>query len=507
VSSVLAALAMASLITTPSADSLEIVQPSPDGMGFELSESGVPFVLFGANAVVDTGDPDDPWALYLLTPEGWNPERLERMLDGAADLGMNHIKAFLPIGHVLPDPQPVDGAVLVEGTEERVLALLDAAEARGIRISLALAAWGGNGCEWWQEGGQYWGAMDRVMPRDSFATLADFWRQIALLCHGRGALLSYNLATEWTLPNINLTWQREHDGLVPGPHALPAFRYYLHLLYENDIDALSLAWGQELASFEDVTLPDLSWDGESYGSPDGKVRDWNEFREWTSRRYLRMQADAIREVDPAHMVTCGVHGRTPADQWPGSAMHVMGCTSRDLADFLDYVTVHHYVQNGDVEKGLRMGELLARFAWNGAPVVIEEFGYMPAEDEPDPGSTTADVMVDLMRRTADDVAGWSVWYYTNTRGATALDVEGEVRYGPYDSGWELTELGRRLRELSEEGFFTGPTTRVPPEEDVLFVDRAECMVPREMGILLKIAADWDAYEHPVGFEYPPPPLD
>jgi hypothetical protein len=33
------------------------------------------------------------------------------------------------------------------------------------------------------------------------------------------------------------------------------------------------------------------------------------------------------------------------------------------------------------------------------------------------------------------------------------------------------------------------------------------MAPRELGVLLRIARDWDAYVHPIDFEYPPPPMD
>ncbi|MGI6350367.1 MAG: beta-galactosidase [Armatimonadota bacterium] len=497
---------LAWLLLAPTSDGLEIVRATPDGVGFQLGESGDPFVLFGSNAVVHTGNPDDPWALNLLTPAGWDHGLLTTMLDRARDLGMNHIKFFLPIGQVLPDPQPTDGARLVDGTEERVRILLDEAAARGLRVSLTLTSWGGNGCQWWQEGGQYWGTLGRMLPRDSFVTLADFWRQMAALCRDRGALLSYNLAVEWTLPNGNLTWEPEPKGLIPGIHALPAFRHYVTLLYQGDIDALNAAWGTTLESFNDVTLPDLAWDGQAYASPDGMVRDYNEFREWTSLRYLRSQAEAIRSVDPDHMVTAGAHGRTPADQWPGSAQYVMGFTSRDAAGFLDYVTVHHYVQANRVEEGLALAELLARFAWNGVPVVMEEYGYAPDPEDEDAESTTASVMIDLMRRTQDDVAGWSAWYLTNAVGQTAIDVDGVTHFGPYTPAWQRTELGERMADLVSEGFFAGPSRRVAAE-NVVSVDRASCMAPRELGVLLRIARDWDAYVHPIDFEYPPPPMD
>lgn len=493
-------------LLVPSTDSLEIVEPTADGVGFVLSESRRPFTLFGANAVVHTGDPEDPWALNLLTPAGWNRERLVRVLDGARDLGMNYVKFFLPIGQVLPDPQPLEGAALVEGTQDRIRVLLDEAEDRGIRVSLTLASWGGNGCQWWQEGGQYWGSLTGVLPRDSLDTLADFWRQVAHLCKGRGTLLSYNLAAEWTLPNGNLTWEAEPRGLIPGPHALPAFHHYLTRLYDSDVDSLNAAWGTAYEAFDDVPLPDLGWDGHNYVSPDAAVRDWNEFREWTSLRYLRMQAEAIRSVDADHMVTAGAHGRTPADQWPGSAQYVMGFTARDAARFLDYVTVHHYVEAERTEEGLRLAELLARFAWNGAPVVIEEFGYAPGPDDPDPEHTTAEVMVDLMRRTQDDAAGWSVWYLTNAFGQTPTDPEGAPRYGPYTPDWQRTALGDGMAELVAEGFLSASTGRSEARSRVS-VDRAACMAPRELGVLLRIAREWEAYVHPVDFDYPPPPLD
>ena len=205
-----------------------------------------------------TGNPDDPWALNLLTPAGWDHGLLTTMLDRARDLGMNHIKFFLPIGQVLPDPQPTDGARLVDGTEERVRILLDEAAARGYGSPHADEL-GGNGCQWRRAVST--GDLGRMLPRDSFVTLADFWRQMAALCRDRGALLSYNLAVEWTLPNGNLTWE-------PEPRAsFPASTPCLHSgttsrLYHGTSTPLNAAWGDS-RFFNDVTLPDLAWDGQA----------------------------------------------------------------------------------------------------------------------------------------------------------------------------------------------------------------------------------------------------
>jgi len=496
------------LLQAPSSDSLPIIRPADDGFRFIESETSARFVPFGSNLVMQTESPDDRWGLGLLTPKGWDQPAIERFLDAQAALGMNYAKVFLPIGDILPDPQPDDGARLAEGTLDRVRTLLDLSEKRGIRISLTLSEWGGNDCKWWQDGGQYWGVGDE--GRTNRRTLADFWRRIAEVCRGRGALLSYNLAAEWTMPNYNLTWRKDWDGLIPGPYALPRFRAFLGRVYD-DVDGLNAAWGTHHDSFDDVEQPDLRWDGANYASPDPVVRDWNEFREWTSLEYLRFQADGIRAVDPDHMITAGTHGRTPADQWPGSAQYVMGCTARDTAAFLDYVTVHHYVYAADVEKGLKLGVLLARFAWAGKPVVMEEFGYIPGntaerrETLAEAERNTADVVVQVMKRTAGCVSGWSLWYFTNTTGNTALDVTGEVEAGPYTPDLKPTAVAEALSELRASGFFDSLPGRRAPAATVVPIRRGPCMSPREFGPLQALA-ERPAGEQDVDFTWPPPPL-
>jgi len=502
-----ASLALA-LLQAPSGDSLEIIRAADDGFRFVGSETGARFVPFGSNLVMHMDNPDDRWGLGLLTPKGWDQAAIERFLDAQAALGMNYAKVFLPIGDILPDPQPTDAAQLADGTIDRVRTLLDLAEKRGIRISLTLSEWGGNGCKWWQDGGQYWGIGDE--GRSNRRTLGDFWRQIAEACRGRGALLSYNLAAEWTMPNHNLTWKKDWDGLIPGAYALPRFRAFLSRAYD-DVQALNTAWGTRYDAFDDVEQPDLTWDGANYASPDPVVRDWNEFREWTSIEYLRLQAEAIRAVDGDHMVTAGTHGRTPADQWPGSAQYVMGCTARDTAPFLDYVTVHHYVYAADVEKGLNLAVLLARFAWAGKPVVMEEFGYIPSntaerrETIEEAERNTADVVVQVMKRTAGCVSGWSLWYFTNTTGNTALDVNGEVEAGPYTADLQPTAVAQALEELQTSGFLESLPERRIPATDVVPIRRGPCMSPRETGWLLVLAGRSPGQQD-TDFTWPPPLL-
>ena len=47
--------------------------------------------------------------------------------------------------------------------------------------------------------------------------------------------------------------------------------------------------------------------------------DYQDFREWASRRYLKPQIAAIRAADRRHMVTISNHSRCAIGLWEGAA--------------------------------------------------------------------------------------------------------------------------------------------------------------------------------------------
>lgn len=458
------AIVSASAEEQPQSTPMEFVRVADDGWNFETVPSGKRFVPFGANMVFDYHDAHH--CIHILTQEQWKPEAIHRAFQGAAALHMNVMKVFITSQQSLPDPQTNEQVAfgkLDPPLLERLDYVFDVARETHVYVSLTFAEWGMQTLRWWHEGGTFLGQSAEEAEVDSFTVLANFWKTLAERYRDEPALLSYNFAVEFYMPGGNWGAQasRERGYCLNDRWGRSAWQQWLQSKY-GSLEALNAAWNTQYADFEAIDQPEIEWKGNAYTRPQAMIADYNSFKEWVTYRFLKNQADAVREVDSRHLLTCGFHPHHPAILWSGAARYLAGLPPQEL-DFLDYVTVHVYTNPMDynpqddpqaIARRLRSAIYTTRFAYAHKPVVVEEMGYCVTDRE----ATTRGTL-ELLMALRGHASGMMLWFLS--------DINGKP-FGPLDATLEVNAFGREWRKLAEPGgaIATLPTVRTPAQTTI-----------------------------------------
>ena len=482
----------------------EFIRVAEDNWTFETSVSHTRFIPFGTNFVLT-----EKRTLNLFGPEVYDPERYERTLAALEGLGFNIVKVFLPIGNVLADPQAPGEARIAPGYLDNLADFLRMARAHRVRVVVTLASWGGNGIEWWHEGGQYFGRKPWRADEgiDSLDVLWRFWTKLCARFRDDPTVFSYNMAAEWTFPASNLTWIRpdkQHGRLETEP-GLFYWRAFLRARYDGDIATLNESYGTEHEDFTDVPIVDFTYhaDTKQYADPDAKIVDYQNFREWASMRYLAPQIAACRAAEPNHMVTIGNHMRRPIGLWEGAARHFMGFSVPEQSDLVDYLTTH----DNHSEARLRPGQTIAdvvhssilrtRFcnAFKMMPVIIEEFTFASPDEQ-----RMADAQAKMVLGAVGHASGWMNWYLQYPHDPNQADMAGQDRSAILNDDLTPTAWGLRAKALIQQ--LKSADLSRESARTVVEVDRERELAPRAWGPVLTICRDWDTYEHPIDFRWP-----
>ena len=482
----------------------EFVRVAPDHWSFETTGTHVRLIPFGTNFVFN-----EKRTLNLFGPDVYDRDLYDRALGALEALGMNIVKVFLPIADVLPDPQAPGEVHVAPGYLDNLDDFLRLARRHHIRVVVTLTSWGGNGIKWWHSGGEYFGRRPwRTTPGiDSLDVLERFWKALAARLRDNPTVFSYNVAVEWSFPAGNLTWTppKRQYGRLESPQGLFYWRAYLAARYGERVGALNQAYHSHYAAFQDVPLVDFTYNARNrrYVSPDAMVLDYQDFREWASMRYLRPQIAAIRSADPNHMVTIGNHSRRAIGLWPGAARYFIGFSPPEQAGLVDYLTTHDNHSESQLKPGQDIGYVVhtsivrTRFCSAGKllPVIIEEFTFA----SPDPERTAA-AQARMVEGTIGHASGWMNWYLQYPHDANSADMEGKDRSAILDDDLKPTPWGKAIpglvRKLKQADLSRKRAVRV------LAVDRQSALVPKSMGLLLRICADWGSYPHPLDFRWP-----
>ncbi len=496
---------------------MELVKVSADRWNFEEADSGKRIAPFGANFVFPFGD--DRRSLDIMTAEAWEPDVIRKAFEVAAECHMNLMKVFLPIPALLPDAQVSSGVQFASMTPsiwERLEFLFEVARETGVYVTLSLAEWGMWNSAWFHEGGEFVGRPDAAPDApDSYRIMAGLWRELARFLAKEPALFSYNLAVELYVPEGN--WGGAHPDrsyLFADRWALPVWHAWLRDRF-GSARALNQAWGTAYSSVDQIEPPEIKWQAgrQAYTMPQRMIAEYLDFKEATVYRFLKNQTDAIRSEDASHMVTCGFHPDQAGIGPKGFAWKVANCVQRDLAIF-DYLTIHLYTQlqylihrpllssnyddqlqpfvtdEATFEFRRHECELYARFMGADRPVVAEEFGHLVRDFGESLEGTR-----ELMKTLAGHVSGFQLWSFG------ADETLGD--YAPMSKDLALSEWGSEWRKLAEPGgLVAGYPRERTPARTVIRLDRLEGVAPTRETPGEKMLRAWDAYEHPVDFEWP-----
>jgi len=467
----------------------EFIRVADDNWTFETSETRQRFVPFGSNLVLTSKEDLD-----IFGPR-YDPKRYDRILAACESLNINLLKVFLPLGNLLPDPQSNAEVRIAPGYLDNLEGFLELCRKRHIRVVVTLAEWGGNGCKWWHEGGQYFGRepWKNDPGPDSISILCEFWKTLAARLKDNPTVFAYTPCAEWTFPNGNLTWfpDTAQHGTLPSEPGIWYWRRWLASKYQT-IDALQSAWGTQIASFDDITIVDYTYDyaKRAYKDPERKVLDYQNFREWATLRYLAPQIRAIRAADPNHMVTISNHMRQ-WDLWEGAATYFMGFTASEQKNLVDYVTHHANYSESDLADGRSVGDIvrdtmiMARFCHAGKPmpVMIEEYSFASSD-----AKRTAEVQEAIVKGTVGHASGWTTWYLqypSSPNDADAADkscssawLDNNLKPTPW--GTCASALGSELRSARH--------ARLPASRTIK-LERAVELAPKRLGEVLKASRE------------------
>lgn len=478
----------------------EFIRVAPDRWSFEGAKSHERFIPFGSNFVLDNKD-----ELNVFGPT-FSEARYEQLLAACESLHINLVKVFLPIGSVLPDPQEPGNAHIAPGYLDNLDRFLQLCQKHRIRAIVCFSCWGGNGCKWWQDGGQYFGrAPWKTEPGiDSLEVICRFWTELTTRFKDNPAIFSYTPAVEWTMPATNLTWfpPNGYDGTLPSEPGLWYWRAWLKQKY-GTMEKLNAAWGTQYGAIEEVTLVNYAYDhaNKRYLDPEAKIFDYSNFRDWATLRYFKPQIAAIRAADPNHMITISNHMRF-WDLTEGGARDFLGATPFEQKNFIDYMSFHANFSETDNAPGrtdadiVHCVQMLARFCDAGAPMplILEEYSY-PAHDL----NRMAEVQAAIVRGTVGYVSGWTTWYlqYPNDPQPGADHGGKEAHSCWIDSKFKPTPWGDAAKKLYEE--LTDADLKRLPAKETIALDRRESLVPKATSLLIRHWKEYGAFQHPIDY--------
>ena len=482
----------------------EFIRVAPDHWGFETSDTKTRFVPFGANFVLS-----DKRYLNTFGPGVYDKERYEKVLSALEGLGFNTVKVFFPIWQVLPDPQVPGEARIAPGYLDNLEDFLRLASRHHIRVVVSLACWGGNEIKWWHEGGEYYGRHPwHADPGiDSLDVLTRFWTQVCSRLRDNPTILSYTPAVEWEFPAGNLTWTppgKQYGRLETAP-GLFYWRAFVQARYHGSIAELNRAYGTAYDDFRAVPVVDYTYDlkAKRYADPEAKILDYQNFREWSSRRYFKPQLAAIRAADRRHMVTISNHSRIGIGLWEGAARYFIGYEVPEQSDLVDYLTTHDNESQSRLKPGETIENVVHRLtvqarycqAMARKPLIIEEYTF----GSPDP-NRVADYQGKMVLGTVGSASGWMNWYIQYPHEPDTADTPGADKSAILDDELRPTPWGLRARDLIVQ--LRGMDLARLAPKTTIELDRQKELVPHVTGTQLRIDHDWANYQHPIDFRWP-----
>jgi len=413
---------------------LGLIKVAPGRHGFVESDSGKSYIPFGTNYY----DPHTGWAPKLW--QQFNADKVQEHFRVMSELGINCARVFLTAGSFQP---------VAEKIEEQALSKLDKlvkiAGDNGIRLILT-------GPDHWEGVPVYW-KPDRFAGRAALKALEHFWTVVAQRYRNEPVIFAWDLLNEPHIPWFNEQWR-------------PKWNAWLKSTYTNR-EALEAAWGGELTEADewgDVSVPE---NRPEPGSP--KLRDWQLFREYLADEWVRCQVEAIRRVDPTHLITVGYIQWSYPLVRSGNPGRYAAFNPRRQVRWLDFITIHFYPTLGSPfeseeawQKNISYLQGVLAYCHAGKPVVLGEFGWYgggapqhhPYLNEQQQARWICEE-IEASRSLAD---GWLSWPFADTPSSRDISLyAGLVRADMTLKAWgnKFKALASDLSELKK------PTPKLP----------------------------------------------
>jgi hypothetical protein len=396
----------------------ERLRVTADGWGFERAQSRERFVPVGANYF----DPNVGWPPRIW--HRYDDAAVRRHLDDLAGQGFNIIRIFLDCRFLCPEDGRVDEKAL-----DTTARMAEYAAERGIYV-----LYSGVYSDW--SGPPAWARGDQFADPALLEKICALWRSVVRRLKDIPAVAIYDLLNE---PHLHWQtearlqpwreWSREHLGrrIEEIPANTPVTDRAAWIAYVRFLESLAAGW-------------------------------------------TRRQAQAIRETDPAALVSVGLLQFSVPVHVPGWSSYP-GISPAVVAPYVDYSSIHYYPMLIRMEDGLEPHEDLylanletvvrgARMP--GKPTVIEEFGWygggalrqgMPYRAE----RHQADYGRKFIERTRGCACGWLNWGYADQPDASDVSE----RSGLFTNTGTLKEWGKAMGEFARQAQVQPPCFRSP----------------------------------------------
>jgi hypothetical protein len=400
--------------------SMELIAVTMDGDGFVEAGSGRPYIPFGTNYY----DPHTGWAPKLW--HRFDAEKVQQHFRVMSGMGVNCARVFLTAGSFQPTAETIEEQAL-----SKLNKLVEIARENGIRLILT-------GPDHWEGVPDYW-KLDRFAGQAALQALERFWTVVAQRYHGEPAIFAWDLLNEPHMPWFVEEWR-------------PKWNVWLQNTYVNR-EALKAAWSNELTEADEwgnVAVPENRPDP---GNP--RLRDWQHFREHLADEWVRRQVEAIRGVDPTHLITVGYIQWSYPLVRSGNPNRYAAFNPRRQARWLDFVTIHFYPTLGspfqseeDWQKNIDYLQGVLAYCHTGKPVVLGEFGWYGGgapQQRPYLSEQQQTLWIsgeiDASRPLAD---GWLSWPFADTPESGDISLFA----GLVKADLTVKDWGRKFRELS-----------------------------------------------------------
>lgn len=386
----------------------EYIKVGSDNWNFVCSKSGEIFIPFGTNYF----DPETGWApkLWIM----FDKKRVQDHFQKMSDIGVNIARIFLTTQSF----QPKSDVISKEGLE-KLDTMIDIAKSHNIRLILT-------GPDHWEGSPDYW-KPDKYAGESALSALEFFWYEVANRYKNEPVIFAWDLLNE---PEI--FWKSEVMS--------EKWRLWLKDKYGTD----------------NAEIPEDRID-----KGNDLLYKYQLFREYIAYEWTRRQVNAIRAVDPNHLITIGFIQwsfpliRAPWGDKANMPSRYAAFNPIKLVDLLDFICIHFYPILGDPgEPELKLKnthylQAVVNYCYTGKPTVVEEYGWYGGGEMNGkyyPESYQNDWNTNVVKSTLGLASGWLVWAYADTPTSTDLTKFG----GLYNIKGELKEWGKSFKSLAEQ---------------------------------------------------------
>lgn len=379
-----------------------------DSWNFVCSDSGEIFIPFGANYF----DPETGWApkLWIM----FDKKRVQEHFQKMSDIGVNTSRIFLTTQSF----QPKSDVISKEGLE-KLDTMIDIAKSHNIKLILT-------GPDHWEGSPDYW-RPDKYAGESALSALEFFWYEVANRYKNEPTIFAWDLLNEpeiyWKSEAMNEKWR---------------------------------LWFKDNYGTDAMEIPEDRTD-----KGNDLLYKYQLFREFIAYEWTHRQVNAIRAVDPNHLITIGFIQwsfpliRAPWGEKANMPSRYAGFNPIKLSKLLDFICIHFYPILGDPGnaelkiKNTHYLQAVVNYCYVGKPVIIEEYGWYGGGEMNGkyyPESYQSEWNTNVVQSTLGLASGWIVWAYADTPTSTDLTKFG----GLYNIKGELKEWGKSFKSLSEK---------------------------------------------------------